>query len=268
MVIEPLSTGKPLSASPPCARLSTTFRDPHAMHSMLTHDPTPRRTFLGTLAAAFVTLAWKPFLTVSQKPPMSITCFIRYEIDPYQRAAFAQYADDGPSHPALRRRSPRLLPSARGDQLRGFALISFESLAAYESYRKKLLLDADGRANFDFAQRRSSSCARSAPSSRECRARCAVVRSEVAWRMTRVLILPGLYDSGPDHWQSHWVRTLPDVARGAARLGYARSRGVGGDPRARGRRQLARTSCSLGTARLRAHCVLGSGAQRARCAAR
>jgi uncharacterized protein len=31
--------------------------------------------------------------------------------------------------------------------------------------------------------------------------------------MTKVLILPGLYDSGPDHWQSHWVRTLPDVAR-------------------------------------------------------
>ena len=31
--------------------------------------------------------------------------------------------------------------------------------------------------------------------------------------MTRVLILPGLYDSGPDHWQSHWVRTLPDAVR-------------------------------------------------------
>lgn len=31
--------------------------------------------------------------------------------------------------------------------------------------------------------------------------------------MTRVLILPGLYDSGPDHWQSYWERTLPDFAR-------------------------------------------------------
>jgi predicted alpha/beta hydrolase family esterase len=31
--------------------------------------------------------------------------------------------------------------------------------------------------------------------------------------MTRVLILPGLYDSGPDHWQSHWERALPSVAR-------------------------------------------------------
>lgn len=24
----------------------------------------------------------------------------------------------------------------------------------------------------------------------------------------RILLLPGLYDSGPDHWQSHWERTL------------------------------------------------------------
>ncbi|HEV7704735.1 MAG TPA: alpha/beta fold hydrolase [Gemmatimonadaceae bacterium] len=31
--------------------------------------------------------------------------------------------------------------------------------------------------------------------------------------MTRVLILPGLYDSGPDHWQSYWERSLPDVVR-------------------------------------------------------
>lgn len=31
--------------------------------------------------------------------------------------------------------------------------------------------------------------------------------------MTRVLMLPGLYDSGPDHWQSHWTRRLPNVAR-------------------------------------------------------
>lgn len=30
---------------------------------------------------------------------------------------------------------------------------------------------------------------------------------------TRVLLLPGLYDSGPDHWQSHWERVLPGVRR-------------------------------------------------------
>jgi predicted alpha/beta hydrolase family esterase len=31
--------------------------------------------------------------------------------------------------------------------------------------------------------------------------------------MTRILLLPGLYDSGPDHWQSHWERTLSDATR-------------------------------------------------------
>ena len=31
--------------------------------------------------------------------------------------------------------------------------------------------------------------------------------------MTRILLLPGLYDSGPDHWQSHWERTLPNAVR-------------------------------------------------------
>jgi predicted alpha/beta hydrolase family esterase len=31
--------------------------------------------------------------------------------------------------------------------------------------------------------------------------------------MTRVLLLPGLYDSGPEHWQSYWEREIPDAAR-------------------------------------------------------
>jgi predicted alpha/beta hydrolase family esterase len=31
--------------------------------------------------------------------------------------------------------------------------------------------------------------------------------------MTKTLILPGLYDSGPEHWQSHWEHTVPNVVR-------------------------------------------------------
>lgn len=31
--------------------------------------------------------------------------------------------------------------------------------------------------------------------------------------MTRVLLLPGLYDSGAEHWQSHWERELPNAVR-------------------------------------------------------
>jgi hypothetical protein len=84
---------------------------------------------------------------------MSVTCFIRYEIDPFQRDAFAEYADNW----------ARIIPRCGGDLLGYFlphegtnnvawALISFASLAAYESYRGRLKADPDGRANFAFAQ--------------------------------------------------------------------------------------------------------------------
>ncbi len=84
---------------------------------------------------------------------MAITCFIRYEIDPFQREAFAEYADNW----------ARIIPRCGGDLLGYFlphegtnyvacALISFESLAAYETYRHALRADPDGRANFAFAQ--------------------------------------------------------------------------------------------------------------------
>ena len=65
---------------------------------MLTSDflePTPRRTFLGTLAAGFVAITGlRPaFPKSTARSQMSITCFIRYQIDPFQRDAFAKYAD-------------------------------------------------------------------------------------------------------------------------------------------------------------------------------
>jgi hypothetical protein len=84
---------------------------------------------------------------------MSVTCFIRYEIDPFQREAFAEYAD----------RWARIIPRCGGDLLGyflpyegtnyvAFALIWFESLAAYEAYRSRLRADPEGQANFAFAQ--------------------------------------------------------------------------------------------------------------------
>ena len=84
---------------------------------------------------------------------MSVTCLIRYEIDPFQRDAFAEYAA----------RWGTIIPRCGGDLLGYFlpyegtnnvawALIAFESLAAYEAYRVRLRADPDGRANFAFAQ--------------------------------------------------------------------------------------------------------------------
>jgi hypothetical protein len=85
---------------------------------------------------------------------MSIVCHIRYRIDPFKRAAFEEYA----------RNWLTIIPRCGGD-LTGYfmphegtndiahALIGFESLAAYETYRTKLRTDSDAMANFDFAAR-------------------------------------------------------------------------------------------------------------------
>lgn len=84
---------------------------------------------------------------------MTITCCIRYQIDPFQRDAFETYA----------RNWLTIIPACGGG-LVGYwlphegtndvahGLISFESLAAYEAYRARLKADPAGAANFAFAQ--------------------------------------------------------------------------------------------------------------------
>jgi hypothetical protein len=85
---------------------------------------------------------------------MKVTCVIRYEIDPFQRDAFKEYAE----------RWGRIIPRCGGHLVGYFlphegtndvawALIAFDSLASYESYRARLKADPDGRENFAMAQR-------------------------------------------------------------------------------------------------------------------
>jgi len=84
---------------------------------------------------------------------MTITCCIRYEIDPFQREAFETYSQAWGT----------IIPACGGDLLGYFlphegtnyvalALISFDSLAAYEAYRARLRTDPAAMANFQFAQ--------------------------------------------------------------------------------------------------------------------
>ena len=84
----------------------------------------------------------------------TITCFIRYEIDPFQREAFREYAQNW----------LRIIPRCGGDLLGYFlphegtntlawGLIAFDSLASYEAYRARLKASPEGRANFEFAQK-------------------------------------------------------------------------------------------------------------------
>ena len=96
---------------------------------------------------------------------MTVTVFIRYQLDPFKRDQFEQYA----------RNWLTIIPKCGGDLVGywmphegtnniAFALISFESLAAYEAYRARLRKDAEGMANFQFAEKSVSSSPRSAPS--------------------------------------------------------------------------------------------------------
>jgi NIPSNAP len=84
---------------------------------------------------------------------MTVTVFIRYQIDPFKRALFEEYA----------KRWLTIIPKCGGDLIGYFmphegtnniahALISFDSLAAYENYRARLRGDAEAMANFNFAE--------------------------------------------------------------------------------------------------------------------
>jgi hypothetical protein len=86
---------------------------------------------------------------------MTVTCCIRYVIDPYQRDAFEQYA----------REWLTIIPALGGDLLGYFlphegtnnialAMIGFDCLASYETYRGRLRSDAAAMGNFKFAQDR------------------------------------------------------------------------------------------------------------------
>ena len=84
---------------------------------------------------------------------MTVTCFIRYEIDPGKREAFRTYAL------AWLAIIPRcggsvvgyFLPHEGTNNI-AWGLIGCDSLAAYEAYRARLKADPEARANFAFAQ--------------------------------------------------------------------------------------------------------------------
>ncbi len=84
---------------------------------------------------------------------MNITCFIRYQIDPFQRAAFEQYAQAwGHIIPRCGGQLIGYFVPHEGSNDIAWGLIGFDSLAAYERYRSALRSDAEGRANFERAQ--------------------------------------------------------------------------------------------------------------------
>jgi len=84
---------------------------------------------------------------------MTLTVFIRYQLDPFQRDRFELYA----------RRWLEIIPACGGEVVGywmphegtnnvAYGLISFDSLAAYEAYRARLKTEPAGMANFRFAE--------------------------------------------------------------------------------------------------------------------
>ena len=83
----------------------------------------------------------------------AITCFIRYEIDPFQKEAFKTYAENwGRIIPRCGGHLIGYFLPHEGSNYEAWGLISFDSLAAYEAYRTRLRQDAEGAANFAWAQ--------------------------------------------------------------------------------------------------------------------
>ncbi|MCC5971635.1 MAG: NIPSNAP family protein [Pararhodobacter sp.] len=83
-----------------------------------------------------------------------ITCFIRYEIDPFKRDAFEAYARIWAA--AIPRSGADLVgyfAPHEGSSTVAYGVYHIANLAAYEAYRTRLAADPAGRENYGFAQR-------------------------------------------------------------------------------------------------------------------
>lgn len=84
---------------------------------------------------------------------MTITCFIRYEIDPYQKAEFEEYARNwGQAIPRCGADLIGYFAPHEGSATTAYGVYNIDSLAAYEAYRARLKADPLGRQNYEFAR--------------------------------------------------------------------------------------------------------------------
>jgi hypothetical protein len=83
---------------------------------------------------------------------MTVTCVIRYQIDPFQREAFAEYARNwGAIIPECGGRLIGYFLPHEGTNDVAWGLIAFDSLGAYEAYRARLKAHPKARENFAMA---------------------------------------------------------------------------------------------------------------------
>jgi hypothetical protein len=83
-----------------------------------------------------------------------ITCFIRYEIDPYRKDAFVEYARNW--NQVIPRCGADLIgyyAPHEGSATTAYGVYNIGSLAEYETYRERLLADPLGLENYRFSQK-------------------------------------------------------------------------------------------------------------------
>ena len=83
-----------------------------------------------------------------------ITCFIRYEIDPFRLDAFDEYARNwGQAIPRCGADLVGYFGPHEGSATTAYGVYNIETLAAYEAYRARLRDDPLGQENYAFAKR-------------------------------------------------------------------------------------------------------------------
>jgi hypothetical protein len=116
-----------------------------------------RREAIGVIVATGAALALgcldSPARPATRRLPMTITCIIRYEIDPFQRDEFKKYAENwGHIIPRCGGHLVGYFLPYEGTNNVAWGLIAFDSLASYEAYRTRLKSDPEARENFAMAQ--------------------------------------------------------------------------------------------------------------------
>jgi hypothetical protein len=124
--------------------------------------PIDRRTALSLMGAMLAAAGLRtnglradssPKREDDERTAMTIACFIRYQIDPFQKDEFRKYAENW----------GRIIPRCGGHLIGYFlphegtndvawGLIAFDSLASYEAYRARLRSDKEAVENFTMAQ--------------------------------------------------------------------------------------------------------------------
>jgi len=118
--------------------------------------PITRRQAIETMVASIAALSMNRHalgISNARGRTMTVVCIIRYQIDPFQRDAFKQYAENwGHIIPRCGGHLIGYFLPYEGTNDVGWALIAFDSLASYEKYKVRIRADSAGRENFAMAQ--------------------------------------------------------------------------------------------------------------------